>query len=354
MRRALAALAIALTVASCGSSNDKTGSASSSTPASGGAKPVKLGFVYATTGGNFAQEMALGASAAAKHTPGVKFSQSAPNDANGPQEVQLFQSMIRNAPDGIAMETLTPDLFVRPLQQADSASVPLVAVDTPAPKGTNVPLFVGNDNEQLGVALAKALLPKLPKKSGEILVGTDTPGLIVLELRNKGFVDTVKKARPDIKFVQFDSKQSPTANFNTWSSQVKAHPDALAYIGPGTQDAVSMAQIQRQTHKHYLVGADDLDPIALQGVKDGYVDTLISPEHWLKGYIALAELAKHAQKGTPLPKGFWNPGTLTVDKRNVDEIIARQKSNDTRYAWFKNEVNNQLANPDKHLTPLPQ
>ena len=49
-----------------------------------------------------------------------------------------------------------------------------------------------------------------------------------------------------MKFIVFDAKQSPTDNFNTWSSQVKAHPDALAYVGPGSQAAVSLSRIIAQ------------------------------------------------------------------------------------------------------------
>jgi ribose transport system substrate-binding protein len=338
-----ALVVLALVAAGCGSSSS-----------SGSKKDVDLGFVYATTNGNFAQEMALGAKSAAEHSPGVHFSESAPPDADGPAQVKLFQSAIRTSKDGLALETLFPDLFVRPLQQADQAGIPLVAVDTPAPKGTNVPLFIGNSNVELGQTLAKAMLPKIPKDAkGKILVGTDTPGLVVLEDRNKGFEQTMKKERPGVTFLNFDSKQNPTDNFNSWSAKVKANPNAIAYVGPGTADAVSMAQIQRKTGKRYLVGAADLDPVALQGVKDGLVYTLVSPEHWLKGYIALKVLADNAQKGKKIPKGWWNPGSLVVNSKNVDEIQARQKNNTTRYNGFKDEVNKQLANPSQYIKPLP-
>ena len=62
--------------------------------------------------------MALGAKAAADDTPGVKLTESAPAEVNGPKQVQLFQSAARASKDGVAMMTLTPELFIRPLQQA--------------------------------------------------------------------------------------------------------------------------------------------------------------------------------------------------------------------------------------------
>ena len=107
---------------------------------------------------------------------------------------------------------------------------------------------------------------------------------------------------------------------------MKAHPDAVAYVGPGTQAAVSLSRIQRKPRaKKLLVGACDLDQVALEGVKDGYVEALISPEHWLKGYLAVKLMADAKQSGKPLPEGMWNSGALTVNDDNIDEIIARQK-----------------------------
>ncbi len=360
--RTLTAVALAaLVAAGCSSANKSAGKTSGSTTTgstkSSSAKPVKLAFVYPTTTTNFAQEMALGAKAAAADTPGVQLTESAPAAVDGPKEVQLFQAASRASKDGVAMMTLTPDLFLRPLKDAVAANVPVVGVDTPPPAGAldTEKLLIANSNVEIGQDLAKALLPKIPKGAkGEVLIGTDTPGLIVLEQRNQGFEQVMKKERPGLKYLVFDAKQSPTDNYNTWSSQVKAHPNAIAYVGPGSQAAVSLTRIQKQNgQKHLLVGADDLDPVALQGVKEGYVQALVSPEHWMKGYLAVKLMAQAAQSGKPLPAGLWNPGALVVDKSNIDEILQRQQSAATREAFFKPKVEAQLADQSKYLVPMP-
>src|SRR4051794_13547904 len=213
---------MALAVAGCGD-DDSGGSPASND--SGGGKEAKLAFVYPTTTTNFAQEMALGAKAAADDTPGTDLTESAPAEVDGPKQVQLFQAAARTSEDGVAMMTLTPELFIRPLQQAGDQGVPLVAVDVPPPAGTEdkVKLLIGNSNEEIGNDLAKALLGDIPKDAkGDVMIGTDTPGLPVLEQRNKGFIDVMKRERPGLKFIVFDAKQSPTDNYNTWSAQVKA------------------------------------------------------------------------------------------------------------------------------------
>jgi len=347
---AAGAAALAVALAACGSSSSAGGSSATGSTAS--ASKVHIAFVYDTTSENFAQEMSLGAGAAAKAT-GVTLTNTAPPTASGSQQVQLFQAAEQTAKNGIALATLFPDLFIHPLKQAQSAGIPTIAVDAPPAAGSGVTLFIGNDNYYLGVQLADALLPRIPKgATGQILIGTDTPGLPVLTARNQGFEDTMKKARPGVTFLNFNSTQEPSTNYSAWSSAVQAHPDALAYVGPGSQDAASMYQIEKKTGKHYLVGADDLDPNALAGVQAGLVQALVSPEHWLKGYIAVSLLAQHALHGTKLPVGWWNPGSLVVDKANIAKIMARQASAASRTAYFQKEVSYELAHPAKYLKPL--
>jgi ribose transport system substrate-binding protein len=340
----------ALALAGCGGDDNGGGGGASS---GGGDKTAKVAFVYPTTTTNFAQEMALGAKAAADDTPGVQLTESAPANVDGPKQVQLFQAAARTSKDGVAMMTLTPELFIRPLQQAGQDGVPLVAVDVPPPAGTEsvVNLLIGNSNVEIGQDLAKALLDDIPKNAtGDVMIGTDTPGLPVLEQRNQGFMDVMKKERPGLKYIVFDAKQSPTDNYNTWSAQVKAHPDAVAYVGPGSQAAVSLSRIQRKSGHHLLVGACDLDQVAMQGVKDGFVKALISPEHWLKGYLAVKLMADAKLEGKELPQGVWNSGALTVNKDNIDEILTRQKDAQSRMDYFRDEVQKQLSNPDQYLS----
>ena len=334
----------------CGSDDDGGGSGASG---GGGSDEAKLAFVYPTTTTNFAQEMALGAKAAADDTPGVDLTESAPANVDGPKQVQLFQAAVRTSKDGVAMMTLTPELFIRPLQQAGDQGVPLVAVDVPPPAGTeeDVKLLIGNSNVEIGQDLAKALLEDIPEDAtGDVMIGTDTPGLPVLEQRNEGFMEVMKAERPGLKFIVFDAKQSPTDNFNTWSAQVKAHPDAVAYVGPGSQAAVSLSRIQKRTGQKLLVGACDLDKVAMQGVKDGLVKALISPEHWLKGYLAIKLMADAKLEDKPLPEGVWNSGALEVNADNIDEILTRQESAETRSEYFKEEVDKQLSSPDDYLS----
>ncbi|KAA2267135.1 substrate-binding domain-containing protein [Solihabitans fulvus] len=328
------------------------GAAGSGAAGSGG--PVKLAFVYATSSQNPFQEMAFGAKAAAADIGGVDLALSAPTGINGPQEVTQFLSTIHNSKDGVALETLTPDLFVRPLNQAADLNVPVVAVDTAPPAGTKVGLFIGNSNTELGKALGEEFVKQVPADAtGEVVLGNDIPGLGLLQQRLDGMRSVIKAKRPGLTISgPFDSGSEPTSNFNNWNDIVKAHANAIAYLGVGAQDAVSLALIQKNTGRKFLAGSCDPDTSALQAVKDGYVFALASPEHWLKGYVALRLLAERAKSGKALPTGWWNTGSLVVNSANIDQIIARQHDEGSRKAAFKAETDRQLANPSGYLRPL--
>jgi ribose transport system substrate-binding protein len=254
----------------------------------------------------------------------------------------------------MAYEAIYPDALIQQLQQAHSAGIPLVAVDSPPPPSTGVGTFVGNSNFEVGQMLARDMLKRIPAgATGQVVVGNSYPGLTVLDQRVTGMLQVLREQRPGLQVVgPFDTTGVPDSNLAAWSAEVKQYPHALAYLAPSDLDAVSLAQIQRQTGRRLLVGGCDLEAAALQAVKDGLVHALVSPEHWLKGYVAVKLLTEHAQRGAALPSGWWNTGALTVDQSDVDAIIARQNNDDSRVRWFRAKANRQLANPGHYVQPM--
>jgi ABC-type sugar transport system substrate-binding protein len=317
-------------------------------------KKLDLAFVYADTTQNPFQEMALGAKAAADDDGNVNLQEQAPTGIDGPKEVSMLQSLTRTAKDGIAYQTVTPDLFVRPLKTATDAGVAVIAVDAGPPPGSNVKTFVANSNTKLGELLGEAFVKQNPKADGKVVLGNDIPSLQLLVQRLNGVQNVIKAKLPNLKVVgPVDTKSEPTANTVAWRSFVQANQDAIAFIGVGSQDGVALPLIAKQTGRGYLAGSADLPPEAMQAVKEGGVlFALSSPEHWMKGYIATHLLIDAKRKCKPVPEGWWNSGNLLIDKSNVDEIIARQQTPESRKTWFKKEIDKQLGNPP--LGPLDQ
>lgn len=325
------------------------GSAQSGTPA-------KVAFVYWSTTLNAFQEMAMGVKQAALETPSAQLTLAAPNAMDPAKVVTMFQSAAQTSKQGILLQTLNVDLFTRPVKTATAQGVPVVSIDSPPPTGSGVDLFVGNDNQELGRVLAREIIKDVPKDvKGEIVIGNYVPGAPPLEQRVQGMIEVIKKERPGVSIVgplsTAGQNGSTTDNYNAWNAAVRAHPNALAYLAPGNPDAANLALIQRQLKRKLLVGGFDLDPEAMKAVKDGYVRAIVSPEHWLKGYIGMKLLLAQTQGGAKLPKGWWNSGGLLVTKANVDVIIARQQTEASHAAALVPVAKLQLAGPTKYLTP---
>jgi ribose transport system substrate-binding protein len=334
----------------CGNGDPASQSSDGSCDTAG--KKLDLAFVYASTTQNPFQEMAFGAQAAADDDGNVNLQLSAPTGIDGPKQVSLFQAAARTATDGVAYMTVTPDLFVRPLNTATDAGVPVVAVDAGPPPGTKVKTFVANSNTKLGELLGEAFVAQNPRPDGKVVLGNDIPSLQLLVQRLNGVQNVLKAKLPNMTVIgPVDTKSEPTENTNAWRGFVQANQDAVAFIGVGSQDGVALPLIASQTGRKYLAGSADLPPEAMQAVKDGTVlFALSSPEHWMKGYIALRLLIESKRTCKPIPEGWWNSGNLLVDKSNVDDIIARQQTPASRKAWFKKEIDKQLASPP--LGPL--
>ncbi|HWH00836.1 MAG TPA: sugar ABC transporter substrate-binding protein [Pilimelia sp.] len=314
--------------------------------------PPKVGFVNANSELRFAVEMAEGFESGVAKVGGVEQEVVAPPIVDGPAQLQMFQEMKQETTDGISVFTLSPELFAAPLAEAASNGIPLIAVDNPPPPSSNVKLFIGNDNYEMGQQLADAVISKLPANAtGRVVMGTASPGVPVLDQRANGMRDRFKEKLPGVRVTgPFDTKQDIQATKVAWSALVKANPNALAFLGTGEGDGYTLGEIRRETGGKWLAGAFDLDPKSLQLVKEGHL-VLMSPEHYVKGALAGQLQAQHAKNGDPLPEGWlYTPGLL-VDQSNIDEIIKRQATIPEKDKWFAAQIEKILSDPS-YLRPL--
>ncbi|HEY1777920.1 MAG TPA: sugar ABC transporter substrate-binding protein [Solirubrobacteraceae bacterium] len=323
---------------------------------SGASTTPKLAMIVAANNQNAFQEMADGAKVAAAQQ-GDQLTSSAPASTtdDGTTQVTEFQSAETTSPDGIGIMTTIPPDFGTVEAQAESSGIPVVAVDACPVPTSNVPTCVANNNELVGEGIANALVKSGKIKKGQkgvVVVGDDIPQLQLLGLRIAGMEKVLKAYDPNLTFTANQNVTAdPTTNEQAWASLVAKYPKAVLYIAPGDQDAVSFVAIENQTHKHYLTIACDVDPTAIHGVQDGEIFGLGDPYHFMKGYIAMYILNKHA-RGGKLITGWWDPGSGVITKANINAIIKRETNNTTRYAFYKPLIKKELANPSKYIGTL--
>jgi ribose transport system substrate-binding protein len=290
-----------------------------------GDSPLRVGMVVADTQLNLSTEMAEGFRSGVAAVGGVEQEVVGPPSVDGAKQLQMFRDLTKTARDGLSVFTLSPELFAAPLADAVHLGIPVIAVDCPPPSSSDVTLFVGNDNYELGKMLADQVIAQVPAGAkGGIVIGISSSDVSALTRRARGIRDEIRAKRPGVTtYGPLDTKQDPAANLAAWRSLVKLYPHALAFIGTGDADGWNLAAIRHGTKAKWLAGAFDLDPRSLKAVNDGDL-VLVSPEHFIKGAVAGRLLAEHAKDARPLPAGWiYTPG-LAVTKANIDAVLARQ------------------------------
>jgi len=350
-------LALLLLAACSGLSLGPGSSSSTADTTTGSMNPasVHVGFVSETTSQDFALEMAAGAQYAANEFH-VSAQIVAPSNINDRAAVKLFEDLTKTARDGIAVETLAPNLFAQPEAGAINEGIPVIAVDTVPLASSHITTYVGNDNLTAGKTLADAAIEHIPTNAqGNLLIGVDTPGVPVLNYRVQGIKQEFQRMRPEIHIATpFNSQQVTALNLVSWNTTIKAYSNIVACLGVGDPDNSSLAQIKQEQHATYLSGAFDLDPTSLQAIVNGTNFALIDPEHFLKGYVAMRLLIEHALHGKAIPQGWWNPGDLLVTQNNVQQIITRQQSLANKGQFYQLIINEEFADSSAFIKPLDQ
>ncbi len=304
-------------------------------------------FVGATSSQSFSIEQGLGAEQAGA-AYGVDVTVVAPADpVDFATQVQLFNDAILDEPDGIVLFTLGPDQFVRPATDAVDAGIPLLMADVPLEGYPTVT----NDNVGMGTRLAEYVMADVPSDAtGTVVIGTPSPGLIVLDQRAQGITDYVNANFPNLEVLgPFETTTDPTQNTQIWTDLVASNTDAVAFFGTGDQDSPSLAQVRRSNGGTWKNAAFDLNDTALEAVQTGDLDAIGDPQHFLKGYVGIALLVENIRDGRELPPPAFEALLITLDNviniDNVDGIIERQTSPEARTAWYQDQIDEILTNP---------
>jgi len=317
-------------------------------------KKVKLGFVYAMSGIDAFVQMANGGKAVAALDPRVEVLTAAPDDFDPQKLAELLQPIAQTQRDGIVLQSLVPGPVARGVKEATGAGIPMVAIDAPPPEGAGVGLYVTADNIGIGAQLAEKVLALVPPSAqGKVLIGSTGVGIPPLEMRVQGMVKKIGELRPDLKIVGPVSTLGVSGTsaevYAAWDALLRANPDAVAVLSPSAQDAAAWGLLAQRAEFKLPAGGFDLEAGNLQAVKDGSVSYVMSPNHWLTGYIATRALADQALGKRKLAQGLMLvPGEL-VSKANIDEIITRLASAQAVVTALAPIGDDILANADKHI-----
>ncbi|MFD1211174.1 sugar ABC transporter substrate-binding protein [Arthrobacter sp. GCM10027362] len=259
------------------------------------------------------------------------------------KQVTDFNTLITQGVKGLVTIPRDSDAIVPAIEAANQANIPVVTVDTAA-NGGKVYMNIRADNVAMGTSVCEQI--------GKLIDGKGT----VLELhgalsttsgfdRNKGFNDCMKSKYPDVKIIAKDTN---------WES-AKAVEQAQTVLSTADVDAVFLASdsvmlsgvqtVLQDQGKWVPAGKPGHLPLvtidgssgALQGIRDGYVDAVVSQPVDLYGKYGVSYL-KDAIAGKEYKVGPTDHNSKIVEyKGNLADMLPSPvvtKSNvDDKSLW---------------------
>ena len=123
-----------------------------------------------------------------------------PSQVDEGQQLQVVNDVISKGVDGIAVSATNPKSMARVLTRLKDQKIPIVTFDGDllAEDAKLRATFIGTDNYQFGVELAKKVV-ELKPKGGSVCIQSGTAGSLNLDLRVQGIRDTLAGGGKDAK-----------------------------------------------------------------------------------------------------------------------------------------------------------
>ena len=321
------AAAVLLTVlaAGCSSSGSSSsasgGSTSSSTTGSSSGKTYKLSFIQGVAGDGFYVTMGCGIQAEAKKY-GLTVNVQGPAQFDSTLQNPIIESVTASHPDAIMVAPDDVTASQEPIDQAMSAGIKVVLVDTTLNNPGNAVSQISSDN-LAGGADAFTAVKQLVPGGGQVLVVNTKPGISTTDQRTTGFADA---AKADSKYtyvgVQYDQDSASIAAQVTLAALQK-NPGIVGIFATNLFSAEGAATAVRQAGKSgkvKIVGFD-ADPDQIAALKQGTVQALIAQSPYTIGQDAV-EQAINALTGKPVTAKIGTKFTI-INSANLTSAASQ-------------------------------
>ena len=331
-RSAVAALLAALTAAACSGGGD-AGSKQPAAGAGGTGKSLTLAVVPKGTTHEFWRAIHAGAEQAAQELSAsgdsVRIIWKGPlREDDREQQVQVVEGFTSQGVSGIVLAPLDDRALVRPVEEAKSAGVPTVIIDSGL-QSDQIVSFVATDNYKGGELCAERLGTLLGGK-GKVLVLRYQEGSASTTEREKGFIDKMKSAYPGITLVSSDQYAGATRETAKRTSEnlLNRYGNELAGVftpNESSTDGMLLAlQDIGKAGKIRHVGFDASKSL-LDAMRARHLDGVAVQNPMKMGYLGVKTMVAHL-RSQPVEKRI-DTGVSLVTPENMDEPASKELTN---------------------------
>jgi ribose transport system substrate-binding protein len=343
LRRSIVSSAalLAAVVTACGDAGSKKGADAGT--ATGGGKAITLAVIPKGTTHEFWRAIHAGAEQAAQELTAagdsVRIIWKGPlREDDREQQVQVVEGFTSQGVSGIVLAPLDNRALVRPVEEAKSAGVPTVIIDSGL-ESDQIVSFVATDNHKGGTLLADRMGELLGGK-GKVLVLRYQEGSNSTEERERGFLEQMKAKYPGITIVSSDqyagatretAKRAAENLLNRFGSDLDgvftANESSTVGMLLALQDIKKAGQIR-------FVGFDASQTL-LDAVRAKQLDGIAVQSPMRMGYLGVKTMVAHLKQqpvekridtGVSLvtPETLDLPATQELVKPPIDRYLPKQ------------------------------
>jgi len=319
MLAALAATAAAvLALTGC------TGPATSSSSGSG-QKTLNIAFIPGITTDGFFVAMQH---AAEKEAPklDIKLDYTGPTTYSYAAQTQVFQAVLAKHPDGIIFASTDGKAMEAPVQQAVSAGIPVMTVDSTIDDQSLLKARIATSDE-VGGKLAADEMAKEVGDSGTVVVVGYIPGITTTDARTKAFLAEMKSAHPGITVLDTQYSNGDLAKAaSVTTALVQSHPDLKGIFVVNDLNAAGVINGLTSIDKtgQIKVVGYDAEPDEIGFLKAGTMQATVVQKPAEEATVALQLMAKLLRdKKNPSPKTQLLDPIVATSENYTDPKISQ-------------------------------
>ena len=242
-------------------------------------------------------------------------------NSNSSQQVSQMQNLVSQGVGAIIFAQLDAASGGASLGAANSANVPVIAIDQVPAAGDYV-TYIGSDSVKMGQQACDFLLKTINGR-GNIAIVQGVPGSSTQLQRTEG-CDKVLTASPPVKVVSTTSANwDQNTAANVFANVLTANPDLNAVFAQNDDMALGAATaIDSANHAPIPMVTIDGFPAAYDAIEKGRIAATISQKPYLMGRLAVRDaITSITGGGANVPKKQIQDAVL-VTKDNVSEARA--------------------------------
>lgn len=277
-------------------------------------KPIKIGVVVKALNSDFWKTVEAGARAAGEELQ-VEVEVLGPSAETAVSEqIDMIEDQITKQVSALAVAPSQPASALAVFEQAKSAGIPVVLIDSDADWDDKVS-FVGTGNynggKQAGEFIADAL-----GEGGKVVILRGAMGDPTHDERTNGALEVLEERGLEILDIQ-PANSERGLGMTVMENMLQAHPDIQGVFATNDEMALGALRAIQAAGKDIITVGFDGSPDALKSIEAGELTASVAQNSYNIGYQGVVAAVK-AAKGEAVEKRI-DTGTNIISKDNVEE-----------------------------------